>query len=77
MVKIRLARVGSSNRRKYRIIVADEQRAQNGRFLEVLGTLDLTVKPKALVLNKEKYQDWLSKGAQPTAAVFELLNEAA
>lgn len=75
MVKIRLSRVGSSNKRKYRIVVADEQRARNGRFLEVLGTLDETVKPKAIVLNKEKYQDWIAKGAQPTEAVYELVSK--
>ena len=75
MVKIRLSRVGGTNQRKYRIIVADEQRARNGRFLEVLGTLDETVKPKEIVLNKEKYDFWISKGAQPTETVFKLASQ--
>ncbi len=76
MVKIRLSRVGSANQRKYRIIVADEQRARNGRFLEVIGTLDETVKPKAVVLNKEKYDSWIAKGAQPTETVYKLANQS-
>ena len=75
MVKIRLSRVGSRNQRKYRIIVADQQRARNGRFLEVIGTLDETVKPKSVVLNREKYESWISKGAQPTETVFKLANQ--
>ncbi len=75
MVKIRLSRVGSTNQRKYRIIVADQQRARNGRFLEVIGTLDETVKPRTVVLNKEKYDFWISKGAQPTETVFKLANQ--
>ena len=72
MVKIRLAKVGSTNQRKYRIVVAEKQRAAQGRFLEVIGTVDSTVKPAAVVLNKEKYDAWLSKGAQPTEAVYKL-----
>lgn len=73
MVKIRLARVGSRNQRKYRIIAATEQRAATGRFLEVLGTLDQTVKPAVMVLDKTKYEAWLAKGAQPTPTVFKLV----
>ena len=75
MVKIRLTRVGNSNKRKFRIVVADEQRAATGRFIEVLGNLDQTVKPHALTLNKEKYEAWIAKGAQPTASVYKLANQ--
>lgn len=74
MVKIRLSRIGSRNQPKYRIIVADEQRARNGRFLEVIGTLDETTKPEAVVLNKERYDFWIQKGAQPTQTVYKLAN---
>ena len=73
MVKIRLSRVGSRNQRKYRIIAADESRAATGRFLEVLGTLDQTVKPAVMILDKAKYDTWLGKGAQPTPTVFKLV----
>lgn len=75
MVKIRLSRVGGSNQRKFRIVVADSQKAAQGRFLEVLGTLDQTVKPQNLVLNREKYQAWLGKGAKPSETVFKLVTE--
>lgn len=75
MVKIRLARVGSANQRKYRIVVAEKQRAATGAFIEVLGTLDETVKPSALVLKKDRYDSWLAKGAQPTEAVFKLASQ--
>lgn len=72
MVKIRLARVGNTNKRKYRIVVADEQKAATSKFLEVIGTFDQTVKPSLINLDKDKYESWLSKGAQPTPTVYKL-----
>ncbi len=72
MVKIRLARVGTSNRPKFRIVVADKQRAAQGKFLEIIGELDKTVKPHALTLKKERYEHWLKSGAQPSETVYKL-----
>lgn len=77
MVKIRLAKVGSTNQRKYRIVIADEQAASQGRFIEVIGTVDQTKKPSIVSLNKEKYETWISQGAQPTPTVYKLANEIA
>lgn len=74
MVKIRLTRVGSKNQPKYRIVVADEQRARNGRFLEVIGVYNPQVKPAEIEVNKERLDYWVSVGAQTTSAVTNLLN---
>lgn len=72
MVKIRLTRVGSKNQPKFRIVVADEQFKRDGRFLEILGHYDTTTNPANIELNKERYNYWLEKGAQPTEAVYHL-----
>lgn len=72
MVKIRLARVGSKNQPKFRIVVANEQFKRDGRFLEILGHYDTTTDPSRVVINKDRYQYWLEKGAQPTEAVYHL-----
>lgn len=74
MVKIRLTRVGTKNQPKYRIIVADEQRARNGKFLEVIGNYNPQVKPASFVINKERLDYWVSVGAQTTEAVTKLIN---
>ena len=73
MVKIRLARVGSKNKPKYRIVVAHEQFKRDGRFLEILGHYDTTTNPSNIKINKERYNYWLEKGAQPNEAVFHLV----
>lgn len=75
MVVIRLARFGSHKRPKYRITVADSRKYATGKFLEVIGSYNPTprgVEPK-LVLDMEKAQAWIAKGAQPSLRVQTLM----
>ncbi|HSX57662.1 MAG TPA: 30S ribosomal protein S16 [Candidatus Saccharimonadales bacterium] len=75
MVKIRLARVGTTNQPKFRIVVAEKSRATQGKFLEVIGTFDKTTKPAAFTLEKERYDYWVSQGAQPSETIYKLVNK--
>jgi small subunit ribosomal protein S16 len=71
LVKIRLLRTGKKGQPHYRIVVADARRARNGKFIEIIGhyhPLDGKV-----FLRKEKVEEWLRKGAQPSSAVKSLL----
>ena len=71
MVVIRLARMGTKHAPKYRITVADSRRYVTSKYLEVLGYYIPTPKgqDKKVVVNMEKYNSWVSKGAQPTDRV--------
>jgi small subunit ribosomal protein S16 len=73
MVKIRLARVGSRNRPKYRIVAANEQAPRNGAFIEIIGFYDPTQKPPSVELKKDRYEYWVSVGAATTPAINKLL----
>lgn len=73
MVKIRLTRVGTKNQPKYRVIVADEAAASKGKFIEILGQYNPTVKPVFFDIDKDRYNYWISVGAQPTEAIEKLL----
>lgn len=73
MVKIRLTRVGTKNQPKYRVIVADEASAGNGKFIEILGQYNPTVTPAFFDIDKIRYDYWISVGAQPTEAIEKLL----
>jgi small subunit ribosomal protein S16 len=70
---MRLTRVGSKKRPCYRIVVIDKRRAQNGRFLEILGQYDPLSEPARVELDRERALYWLSKGAQPSETVRSLL----
>ncbi len=75
-LKIRLARGGAKKRPFYRIVVADSRMPRDGRFIERLGTFDpIKAKDAAdrLVIDGEKAQAWMVKGAQPTDRVARLL----
>jgi small subunit ribosomal protein S16 len=76
-LKIRLSRGGAKKRPFYRVVVADSRMPSDGRFIERLGTFD-PVKAKdaadRVVLDQEKVQAWIAKGAQPTDRVARLLD---
>ena len=78
-LKSRLTRAGAKKRPYYRIVVADARSPRDGRFIEKVGTYD-PMKPKddpaRVVLETEKVQAWLSKGAQPTDRVLRFLDAA-
>ena len=78
-LKIRLTRAGAKKRPYYRIVVADSRAPRDGRFIEKVGSYDPMKKkddPARVVLEAEKIQTWLSKGAQPTDRVLRFLDAA-
>ena len=77
MVKIRLRRMGAKKAPYYRIVVADSRAPRDGRCIEELGTYDPAAEGESkFVIDRERVQYWMSKGAQPTDTVRGLLNKA-
>ena len=72
-VRIRLKRMGAKKRPFYRIIVADARAPRDGRFIDTLGTYNPLTDPAAVKLDPEKVRLWLSRGAQPSDPVRNLL----
>jgi small subunit ribosomal protein S16 len=75
MVVIRLARFGKKHYPIYRVTVADSRKAATGKFIEVLGHYNPTPRGKdqKLVLDMEKVNAWIQKGAQPSDRVKSLI----
>ena len=73
MLKIRLTRTGKTHNPSYRIVVAEHSAPIQGKFIEILGYYLPTRHPKVLEVNKERTDYWMSKGAQPTDTVHNLL----
>ena len=78
MVRIRLARHGSKKRPFYHITVADQRRSRDGRFIERLGYFNPVAKGNAqeYLIEMDRVDYWLSKGAQPTDMVKKLVSRA-
>jgi small subunit ribosomal protein S16 len=66
-VALRMSRQGKKKSPFYRIVAADKRCARDGRFIELLGTYHPGT--KALKLDRERYQKWLSVGAQPSGTL--------
>jgi small subunit ribosomal protein S16 len=76
VVRIRLRRIGAKKKPFYRIVVAGQQAARNGGFIENVGTYDPMTHPETVTLKSERAAHWLSVGAQPSDAVARLLKKA-
>ena len=79
MVKIRLARGGAKKRPFYHVVVADQRRKRDGRYIERIGFFNpLAVEGEVkLKLNRVRAEHWIRQGAQPTERVQQLLKVAA
>lgn len=73
MVRIRLRRVGLKGQPSYRIVVADQRKARDGRFIEVIGFHNPRTEPPTDELDEARALYWLSVGAQPSDAVKYIL----
>ena len=69
MVKIRLARIGLKKQPVYRIVVIDERKARNGKYIEILGQYNPRTRPSTEIIDEGRALYWLSVGAQPTEAI--------
>ena len=72
-VKIRLRRMGAKKAPFYRVVVADSRFPRDGRFIEEIGYYDPTKDPAVVNIDKDKANEWIKKGAQPTDTVKRLL----
>ena len=75
-VRIRMKRIGTKNTPVYRIVVADSRSPRDGKFIEELGTYHPQKKDQNVVLNVERAQYWIDRGAQPTETVASFLRKA-
>ncbi len=73
MLRIRLARRGRKKRPQYRVVVAEARWARDGRRVDDLGWYNPMTDPSTVVLDVERTEDWIRKGAQPSERVTKLL----
>ncbi|MBI2024436.1 30S ribosomal protein S16 [Candidatus Giovannonibacteria bacterium] len=74
MLMIRLQRVGRKNDPSFRVVVTDSRNSpKSGRFVEIVGSYD--ARKDRAELKKERILDWISKGANPSSTIHNLLIE--
>lgn len=76
MLMIRLQRVGKKKLSSYRLIISEKARDTKDVYLELLGTYDPHAKENQFKPNAERINYWLSKGAQASTTIHNLLVSA-
>lgn len=75
MLMIRLQRTGRKHEPTFRLVLTDSKNGpKSGKFLEILGSHDPRHKDKT-VIKADKVTEWMSKGAQLSGTVHNLLIE--
>ena len=72
-VRVRLTRVGSKKNPIWRVVVADGRSPRDGRFIETIGHYNPQTEPSTILIDDERMQHWLARGAQPSGTVKQLM----
>jgi len=75
-VAIRLRREGARNRPYYKIVVADQRKPRDGKFIEIIGTYDPRKKGDNFTLQLERADYWVGVGARPSQTVGSIITKA-
>jgi len=73
MLKIRLRRMGATNRPFYRVVVSDSRLTPKGVALEEIGTYDPLQNPPSIQIDKTRVDYWVSNGARLSDTVRQLV----
>lgn len=73
-VKIRLQRVGKKDQPLFRLVVCDQHAKANGKTLAILGSVNLSTKPKEIKYDKKELEKWERKGVKASETVVKLLS---
>lgn len=71
MLAIRLSRRGKKHDAHYRVVVLEKRSKRDGKTVANLGYW--WPKGERIEIDKKAYETWVAKGAQPSAAVRELV----
>lgn len=74
-VTIRLMRFGKKSRPSYRVVVLDKRKKRDGAYLEKIGFYNPMTQPATLQIDKNKFKDWIKKGAQTSEGIRKLLKK--
>ncbi len=72
-VTIRLSRHGRKGIPFYRVVAADKARARDGRYLELLGTINPLTEPATVSLKEDRIKYWIGVGAQTSDTVSQVI----
>ncbi len=74
-VKLRLKRMGGTNRPFYRLVAIDSRKQRDGRAIQELGHYDPLQTPAMTRIDEPRILGWLERGAEPSDTVRQILQQ--
>lgn len=74
-VTLRLMRFGKKKYPTYRIVAIDKRKKRDGSYIEKVGTYNPMTEPATIDINKERFYDWVLKGAELSDGLKRLLKK--
>lgn len=65
--------MGSKKNPVWRVVVADQRSPRDGRIIESIGHYNPQTEPSTIVIDRERLDHWIEKGAQPTNTIRKLM----
>ena len=75
-VAIRLQRIGRRKKPFFRVVAIDSRKRREGRPLETIGTYNPKLCSGKMMVDKDRYQHWVKKGAQVSDTVRTLIKNS-
>ncbi|GAB4170728.1 MAG: hypothetical protein Fur0032_09700 [Terrimicrobiaceae bacterium] len=75
-VAIRLKREGARNHPHYKIVVADQRKQRDGRFIEIIGSYDPKKEGDNFSIQLDRADYWVGVGARPSQTVGSIITKA-
>jgi len=75
-VAIRLKREGNRNSPYYKIVVADQRKPRDGKFIEIIGTYDPKKAGENFTIKLDRAEYWVGVGARPSQTVGNIIGKA-
>lgn len=72
-VTLRLMRFGKRKQPYYRIVALDRTKKRDGAYIEKVGIYHPLNAEKNIIISKEKFDNWVKKGAQFSEGLAKLL----
>ncbi|CAN5156881.1 30S ribosomal protein S16 [soil metagenome] len=72
---IRLTKVGKKGERKFRVAVKEKRSKRDGDAVEMLGWYEKSKDHSKKVIDMDRYNYWISKGALPSPTVQKIVEK--
>lgn len=69
-------RTGKKNQPAYRFVIAEAKSKRDGKCVETIGNFQPLMSPPSITIDKQRYDYWINRGAQPTDTVRSLYRKS-